>query len=305
VTTYSVLDAKSRTTVLASWPGLLSDVSIKVTTLDDGALAADLASILASLSEGAWYAAAWLDTWDATVEYLSGLDRWLRQAELTGHPPAIDLTGCRHEDVESAFDLRDVVEKDLSGTVRHLSHPQRLGVADELAAEVDAMHRTLASLAVGEEPEDNSRGWQLLDVTRSVHYGLAPYLPEGAAGWVATLFEDAPLTFKWQARGHLLRIEQLAAACVTVGGRASTESSPLQAHCVFPQRDGTSRVIYAEPTSSERSSVGPYLMGGPMVLRVYESDAPQDPVRVPVDPYDTQALVAALGDWVDAVPMRS
>jgi hypothetical protein len=87
MTTYSVLVPATRTTVIATWPGVFSDVSMKVTTVDGRGLAADVASLLASLSEGAWYAAAWLDTWHATAEYVRGLHNWLRQPRLTGRPP--------------------------------------------------------------------------------------------------------------------------------------------------------------------------------------------------------------------------
>jgi hypothetical protein len=78
VTSCSVLLSGTRATVIATWPGEWADHSTKVTTLTDTDQASELAHTLTRLSEGAWDAAAWLDTHPAIEAAISELIDQLR-----------------------------------------------------------------------------------------------------------------------------------------------------------------------------------------------------------------------------------
>ncbi|WP_380168973.1 hypothetical protein [Jannaschia sp. R86511] len=303
MTTYSLLGTGARVTLIASWPGTMCDLASKVTTVEDRLIGEDLAESLTTLSEAAWYAATWLDTWPQTHQHLTDLIAWLREPVLGERDPRLDLADCRHHDAASSYDYDQTARFYLPPRLRALSHAQRLAVADEVAADCAAMLEALRVAPTGADLAPEARGWQFGEVTRRRFYGQAVYLPDGAANWAATLFDaGGVLQTMWAARGHLLRVEQLVAAGLAAGGRGSVSDDPLVAHCVLPQGDDVDRIIYAGPTGR------PHLNGHlPMRVRDRLSRPAQDGPETTseVDPYDTDALVNHLGDWVTAVPMRT
>lgn len=300
MTSYSVIGTTEKVSVLATWQGTRSDRTVKVTTATREA-AEDLASALATASEAAWFAAAWLDTWPVTRGFLRGLAQWARAGELQANRPQLDTSACRHHEVLSTYDAAETLTTHLPAALAELSHTQRLAVSEELDKDLDEIELTVGNLAQGLEPPDDSRGWQFAEVTRTWHYGLGAFLPEAGPTWATVYLDAATPLEKWAARGHLLRVEQLTAACRATGGRAHETIDPMQigAHLVWGAGAET-RIVDAGPQSRTPSSLS-YYATKPM--RIAQADRfGQSHDLGEVDPYDTDALVRLLGDWVLSVP---
>ena len=122
MTTYSVMGNGDRLSVLASWAGQMSDVSTKVTTVTNRSDGEDLTLSLTTVSEAAWYAAAWLDSWPAVREHLKGIADWARQPNLGAPAPRLDLSKCRHQDVYSTYDSHEVLDIHLPATLEAVAH---------------------------------------------------------------------------------------------------------------------------------------------------------------------------------------
>lgn len=303
MTTYSVLGSDERVAVLANWPARMSDQAVKVTTVTGRETASDLAYAMTTVSEAAWYASAWLDTWPAIRTYLVALADWARQPTLPAQHPTLDLDGRRHARVASTSDSIEAFDQHLPRTMTDLSTTQRLAVADDITAEVSAIDEALAVYPTGDEPADRSRAWQFGEVTREMHYGIESYLPEGAASWALTHFDAVIAPEMWAARGHLLRIEQLAAACLASGGRSGPLAEPaeMNAHCVWGHGADTRNVhVWSQRRDK---SYWHYLPRQPMVVTEQLGHG-EERVLGQVDPYDTDGFVRLLGDWVSAVPFH-
>ncbi|MFF5990665.1 MULTISPECIES: hypothetical protein [Prauserella] len=106
MTSYSVLPSGPRPTVIATWPGEWSDHSVKVTTLADTDQASELAHVLTRLSEGAWDAAAWLDTYSAIEAGLTTLIDQLRAPADKISEIHLPEGGYRHTDQWSFTDVK-------------------------------------------------------------------------------------------------------------------------------------------------------------------------------------------------------
>ncbi|MGH3299730.1 MAG: hypothetical protein ACRDP7_48900, partial [Trebonia sp.] len=234
MTSYSVLRSAQRVIVIATWPGAWSDHSVNITTLADSEQAAYLASALTRISEDAWDAAAFLDASPALELGIRALIEQLRGPADKIEPVSIPGDGYRHAGQWSFTDAAEVLASDAPAALSTLTRPQRLTVADELAA--DAAERASAAqvLSSGNDPASGqSRAWQMCEVTRSLRNGQVGPLPEGAAGWLVRSWgPDLGPAERWAARDRLVRIEQLVAACEAHGGRAGTQDDPLLAHLV-------------------------------------------------------------------------
>jgi hypothetical protein len=236
MTSYSVLRSTQRATVIATWPGPWFDHNANITTLPDSEQASYLASALTRLSEDAWDAAAFLDASPALELGISTLIRQLRGPADKIEPVSMTADGYRHADQWSFTDAAEVLASDAPTALSTLTRPQRLTIADELAA--DATERASAAqvLASGNDPEsEDSRAWQMCEVTRTLRNGQVGPLPEGAASWLVRSWgPDLGPAERWAARDRLVRIEQLVAACKAHGGRAGTQDDPLLAHLILP-----------------------------------------------------------------------
>jgi hypothetical protein len=305
LTSYSVLPSGPRSTVLATWPGVYGDHSLKVTTLDNNDLADDLAVYLTHVSEGAWDAAPWLDTYPVIEAGITTLIDYLRGPDAS--IPKIDLSGdgYRHGEQWSFFDVAEVL-LDLPAVLTRLTRTQRLTVADELATDAAGRVEALQTLPAQQEPSSvSSRAWQALEVTRALHNGQLGPLPEGAAGWMLRAWgSELGLTQRWAARNRLTRIEQLVAACHQFGGRARAELEPdLCAHLVVPRGKSVTDndifyvVVPSGHTGSDDES--PY---APMTIsRLRRIDRETEVVAV-LDPADDDGFAKALGEWTRLVP---
>jgi hypothetical protein len=305
VTSYSVLSSGPRFTVLATWPGAYSDHSVKVTTLDNGDLADDLAVYLTHVSEGAWDAAPWLDTYPVIEAGITTLVDHLRGPDTV--VPKIDLSGdgFRHVEQWSFFDVAEVL-LDLPGVLTSLTRAQRLTVADELATDAAGRVEALRALPAQQDPSaDSSRAWQALDVTRALRNGRLGPLPEGAAGWLVRAWGgELGLVQRWAARNRLTRIEQLVAACRQFGGRAGAELDPdLCAHLVLPRREPVTGndVFYVVAPSGHTGSHDESPQAPMTISRLRRIDRESEVVAV-LDPADDDGFAQALGEWTRLVP---
>ncbi|MFG3701593.1 hypothetical protein ACGF5C_27330 [Micromonospora sp. NPDC047620] len=304
MTSYSVLPTGPRTTVIATWSGEECDQSCKITTLDDPERAARLATVLTRLSEDTWDAAAFLDTHPAIEEVIEHIIDALRDSEATIDPIVLMADeGNRHAEAWSHKDLARLLAGDLPEMFSSLPRTQRLSIADEIAADAAERAEALRLLPTGRDPElASSRIWQMCEVTRSLRNGDAGPLPDGAAGWIvqAWVFETSPAR-RWGAREQLVRIEQLVAACIASGGRATADDDPLEAHLVFPQPDEVhSKVLYVRPAQKQRSKWASDPVA-PMV--VTESRWDSGAVELgEVWATDDDGFAKLLGEWTRAVP---
>lgn len=141
----------------------------------------------------------------------------------------------RHVDQWSFTDAAEVLASEAPTT---LTRPQRLTIADELAADAAERASSVQVLTVGDDPASGgSRAWQLREVTRSLRNGQTGPLPEGAASWLVRSWgPDLGPAERWAARDRLVRIEQLVTACEAHGGRAAVQDDPLLAHREFARR---------------------------------------------------------------------
>lgn len=305
MTLYSLLNQGPRTTVLATWPANFADVSIKVTSLADRGLASHLAQGLSALSEAAWFSAAWLDTWTRTQSHLEALVHWLRDPGPAGPVPAPDFTRCRNADTASSIDVEECFELFLEGTLPHLTHPQRLALAEELEADLAAIREALDVHSRGLEPEPDARGWQLLRPTRTFAYGMEDYLPDGAP-WIAGVLMEAWLPSElWAARGHFMRLDQLAAAATKAGGEGWVGTDPIEAKLRFPLvgSSGDHRMFTVRPAFLPNSNLHQSTRE-PMTVDVTESLTSPHELIGHLDPLDTAGFAALMGDWVYGVELQ-
>ncbi len=305
MTSYSVMSAGPRFTVLGTWPGVGNDHTVKITTLDDGELARDLAVYLTHVSEGAWDAAPWLDTYPVIEAGISTLIDRLRGPD--SPIPQIDLSGdgYRHGEQWSFFDVAEVL-LDLPDVLNRLTRAQRLTVADELAADAAGRAEALRTLPFAKDPAtDASRGWQALEVTRALHNGRLGPLPEGAAGWMVRAWgSELVMVDRWAARNRLARIEQLVAACRQFGGRAEAQLEPdLHAHLVVPGGgDVAGNDVFFVTVPSGHDGSDDERPTAPMTIkRLHPTHGTVDETAV-LDPADDDGFAEALGEWIRLVP---
>ena len=304
MTSYSVLRSAQRAIVLATWPGAWSDHSANITTLADGDEADCLASALTRISEDAWDAAAFLDASPALELGISALVEQLRGPADKIEPVTIPGDGYRHTGQWSFTDAAEVLASDAPAALSTLTRPQRLTVADELAA--DAAERASAAqvLASGNDPASGkSRAWQMCEVTRSLRNGQVGPLPEGAAGWLVRSWgPDLGPAERWAARDRLVRIEQLVAACKAHGGRAGTQDDPLLAHLVLPHPDEEDgEVIYVSAHHGLRNSWGTSPAAA-MIVTSYRGKPTVQTDLGELDPRDDDGFARVLGPWTRQVP---
>ncbi|TWH17972.1 hypothetical protein L618_001600000160 [Rhodococcus rhodochrous J45] len=290
----------SRYSVLATWPGAFYEHTTKVTTLDSADSANDLAVALTSLSEAAWDATVWTDAYPVIPPAIAALVDSLRQGESGDGVPAIELSGegYRHADTWSFNQLRDQLAGEFD-VFPPLTRTQRLTMADEIAT--DAAERGMLMESPGGVFADDSRVHQACLVTRVEENGSRGPLPEGAAGWMRRFYpENMPLHERWSARGQLLRMEQLAAACNSRGGRARASTDPLSAHCVVavePDRISDGDIPYVvTPLGPDEGWFDVPNPLGPLYVRRDREWIGE------LDPADGEGFAAVMGEWTRAVP---
>jgi hypothetical protein len=304
MTSYSVLRSAQRATVIATWPGSWFDHSANITTLCDTEQASYLASVLTRLSEDAWDAAAFLDASPALEAGISALIRQLRGPADKVEPVSINADGCRHAGQWSFTDAAEVLASDAPPALNTLTRPQRLTIADELAADADERASAAQVLASGNDPEsEDSRAWQMCEVTRTLRNGQVGPLPEGAASWLVRSWgPDLGPAERWAARDRLVRIEQLVAACKAHGGRAGTQDDPLLAHLVLPRaRPQEDEVIYVSAHQGTRNSWGTSPATA-MTVTSYRGQPSQQTDLGELDPRDDDGFARILGQWTRQVP---
>jgi hypothetical protein len=241
MTLYSCLPTGAgKITVIATWPGEYAEShSAKITTFTDAHQASRVAEDLTRISESMWDAAAWLDIYDAAEGRLNDIIIATRDIGDVPYVSEAMYDGYRHGKTWTGADLAAALAAGLAQTINSLTRAQRLSVADELAADADARAASLELLPTGHNPsEATSRIWQAADITRATKMGLTGHLPDGAAGWMARVFDtDHGPAERWGARNILHRLEQLEAAAKTINGRGGAELDPLNgplAHIVLP-----------------------------------------------------------------------
>jgi hypothetical protein len=304
MTSYSVLRSAQRATVIATWPGPWFDHSANITNLGDIEQASYLASVLTRLSEDAWDAAAFLDVSPALELGISLLIQQLRGPADKIEPLSMPADGCRHAGQWSFTDAVEVLASDAPTALSTLTRPQRLTIADELAT--DAAERASATqvLASGHDPEsEDSRAWQMCEVTRTLRNGQTGPLPEGAAGWLVRSWgPDLGPAERWAARDRLARIEQLVAACKEHGGRAGIQDDPLLAHLVVPHAGPyeDDEIIYVSVHSGTRNSwnTSPATT---MTVTSYRGTPARQSDLGQLDPRD-DGFARLLGQWTRQVP---
>lgn len=305
MTSYSVLRSAQRATVIATWPGAWSDHSANITTMGDSEQASYLASALTRLSEDAWDAAAFLDASPALEAGINALIQQLRGPADKIEPVSIPADGYRHADQWSFADAAEVLASDAPAALSTLTRPQRLTIADELAA--DATERASAArlLTTGNDPaSEDSRAWQMCEVTRSLRNGQTGPLPEGAASWLVRSWgPDLGPAERWAARDRLVRIEQLVAACEAHGGRAATQDDPLLAHLVVPHAGPyeDDEIIYVSVHPGNRNSwdTSPETA---MTVTSYRGQPAQKSDLGELSPRDDDGFARILGEWTRQVP---
>lgn len=253
MTLYSCLPTGAgKITIIATWPGEYAEShSAKVTTFSDAHQASRVAEGLTRVSESMWDAAAWLDIYDAAEARLNDIIIATRGIGDVPYASESMFSGHRHEKTWTAADLAAALAAGLAQTINTLTRAQRLSVADELAAESDARAASLELLPTGHNPsEATSRIWQSAEITRATKMGLTGHLPDGAAGWMARLFDtDHGPAERWGARNILHRLEQLEAAAKTVNGRGGAEFDPFDGpldHIVLPAELFGVRIDHSE-----------------------------------------------------------
>jgi len=305
MTSYSVLGNGSRTTVVATWSGEQCDQSAKVTTLDDREQAQRVAAMLTRLSEDVWDAAAFLDSHPILEDAIGRLAAQLREPTETVSPVLVNsVENCRHRSEPSHADLERLLNSEAPEALKGLSRTQRLTLADEIAADAAARAEALRTLPHGHDPDDGaSRIWQMCQVGRSTRNGEEGQLPEGAASWIVQAWgsEWSPAR-RWGCREQLVRIEQLAAACVASGGRAGAEQDPLEAHLVFgdPREHEDIRVFYVHPEQKRRGQWADDPFAPMVVKRSVEGSGVQTLGTAIAT--DDDGFASLLGEWTRVVP---
>jgi len=304
MTSYSVLRSAQRATVIATWPVPWFDHSANITTLGDTEQASYLASVLTRLSEDAWDAAAFLDASPALEAGISTLIRQLRGPADKIEPVSMTADGYRHAGQWSFTDAAEVLASDAPTALSTLTRPQRLTIADELAADADERASAAQVLASGNDPEsEDSRAWQMCEVTRTLRNGQVGPLPEGAASWLVRSWgPDLGPAERWAARDRLVRIEQLVTACKAHGGRAGTQDDPLLAHLVLPRaRSREDEVICVSVHQGNRNSWGTSPATA-MTVTSYRGKPSQQTDLGELDPRDDDGFARILGQWTRQVP---
>ncbi|RBM17419.1 hypothetical protein DI005_22285 [Prauserella sp. PE36] len=304
MTSYSVLPSGPRATVIATWPGEWSDHSVKVTTLADTHQASELAHVLTRLSEGAWDAAAWLDTYSAIEAGVTTLIDQLRAPADKINEIHLPEGGYRHTDQWSFTDVKDLLATELPASVNALTRAQRLTIADELSSDAASRTQALRLLPTGQDPAATSRAWQICEVTRSLRNGQTGPLPEGAAAWLVSGWgPDRSPAERWAARDRLVRIEQLVSACQAHGGRAAAEDDPMLAHLVvrYAVEMVDDEVFYVSVHDGHRNSwdTSPY---APMTVTRAGNHHRESEILGALDPTDDDGFVRTLGEWTRLVP---
>ncbi|CRK56848.1 hypothetical protein [Alloactinosynnema sp. L-07] len=232
MTSYSVLNAGSKTSILATWTSEFCDSSAKATSSGDADQSATLAYVLTRLSEQAWSAAAWLGTTPAIEAGIAQLVERLRSVESSIGPVELADVDHRHAKEWAHKDVGELLRSRLPEVLGALDGAQRHSVADELLLDTSERAAALQLLVTGWDPESaTSRAWQMCEVTRSMGFGETGPLPEGGAGWINRVWDTqgSPAS-RWGARDRLMRLEQLVEACRAFGGRAFVEENPTYAH---------------------------------------------------------------------------
>jgi hypothetical protein len=305
MTSYSVLRSAQRATVIATWPGAWTDHSANITTLPDSEQAAYLASALTRLSEDAWDAAAFLDVSPALELSISALIQQLRGPADKVEPVSMAADGFRHAGQWSFTDAVEVLASDAPAALSALTRPQRLTIADELAADAAERANAALVLAAGNDPEaEDSRAWQMCEVTRSLRNGQTGPLPEGAASWLVRSWgPDLSPAERWAARDRLVRIEQLIAACEAHGGRAAAQDDPLLAHLVVPHAGPheDDEIIYVSVHDGNGNSWGTSPATA-MTVTSYRGTPSKQSDLGELDPRDDDGFARLLGQWTRQVP---
>lgn len=307
MTSYSVLPGGRGHTIIATWPDTSGDRSAKVTTTEADFTAESLAYELTRLSEAAWDVAFWLDNGhDIVAATIAHLVAALRSTTPLGEV-SVDA-GSRHRDTWSFNEFDYALNNELPWLLNGLTRPQRLAVAHELEADQtgrDELRALTRASVVSEEPWAQSRAWQGGEITRVFGNGRGGPLPESGADWVILMF-GYEVTFhgRLAARRHILRIEQLSAACLAAGGRGGPDPDPPQAHLVMPrdQPEEFSDVYYIAPRVRDKHR-DPH---APMEVRhkgpdVYASST----VTGELDPSDDGGFERLLGPWTRLIPFRA
>ena len=304
MTSYSVLRSAQRATIVATWQGAWSDHSANITTLGNSEQAPYVASALTRLSEDAWDAAAFLDTSPVLELGISALITQLRGPADKIEPASMTVDGHRHTGQWSFVDAAEVLASDAPASLSTLTRPQRLTIADELAADATERANAAQVLASGNDPDsEDSRAWQMCEVTRALRNGQTGPLPEGAAGWLVRSWgPDLGPAERWAARDRLTRIEQLVAACKAHGGRAGTQDDPLLAHLVVPHAGQyeDNEVIYVSAHPRNRNSWG-NSPATAMTVTSYRGEPSQQSDLGKLDPRDDDGFARVLGQWTRQV----
>ncbi len=311
MTSYSVMPAGPRSTIIATWSGEdQCDHSLKVTTLADQEQARDLANALTRLSEGAWNAAAWLDTSPAIEEGITTFTAHLREPTDKVGGVAVIATGQRHVKEWSYEDACNTLQVRIPALCNTLTRTQRQSIADELAVDAASRAEGLQHLPEGLDPESaSSRVWQMCEVTRSLRHGQVGSLPEAGASWVVRFWgEFRSPAERWGARDQLLRLEQLLAACEAHGGRGGIDDEvDFRAHLVVPQpNDQENKVYYVQMTDKGQYpwDVNPYEPLTIIGFRPVDGypDAREKTTLGNLEPIDDDGFAKLLGEWTRLVP---
>jgi len=298
MTSYSVMKAGPRFSVIATWPGSLYEHSAKVTTLDDGEKAFELAVALTDLSEAAWDVEVWLDAGPSIPPAMAQLVAALRNTEVEVPPIVLPSTGYRHTGTWSFEQLSNRLT-DGQYTLNSLTRAQRLTVADEIA--LDAWHREQLMSSKSLTFPSDSRVHQACQVTRVEEYGSIGPLPEGAAGRLRMFYaERLGIRERWGARAQILRMEQLVAACLKAGGRARNSVDPFGASCVLASTPGQINIddIPFWITPDDTDPAYEDLPSPHLPLQIYRDSK----VVASIDAADDDGFAAALGEWTREIP---
>jgi hypothetical protein len=157
LTSYSVLLSGPRATVIATWPGEWADHSVKVTTLTDNDQAFKLAHLLIRLSDGAWDAAAWLDTHPVIEEGIAALAEQLRGP--TEKIDEIQLSASNWHSGQWSFDeATDLLGTALPAALNRLPRAQRLTSPTSCASPSPAAERRWSCCRPATTPSRRHRG---------------------------------------------------------------------------------------------------------------------------------------------------
>lgn len=298
MTSYSVMKAGPRFSVIATWPGSMYEHSAKVTTFDDEETADIIAYSLTDLSEAAWDSQVWLDAAPAVPPAIGQLVSALRTVDADIQPVALSGNGYRHANTWSF----DQLSKQLANAPHAfdvLTRAQRLTVADEI--ELDAWHREQLMSSANLYFLSDSRVHQACRVSRVEEYGSIGPLPEGAAGQLRRFYaEGMELRERWGARAQIMRMEQLVAACRKAGGRSSNRWDQIGAHCVVASVPGEINV----------EDVPYFILPDDTDLAYDRLPSPHLPMQVLKDAkviarvaaHDGDGFAAVLGDWTRGIP---